>query len=110
MPGKKKRIRQMRTGRRKNPDGTYSTHMMGWLGDPTRKRGNFAVYPTIAPKKGKTSERPEDWKEQTPEEAKAAGEMIEVKSRRRAERLAAGSWKKGIDKREAMKNYRKNKD
>ena len=35
--------------------------------------------------------------------------MINVNSLRKAQKLAAGSWKKGIDKREAMKEYRINK-
>lgn len=83
---------------------------MAWVGDPSKKRGDFAVFPTIAPKKGKEkSSNPADWKEQSPKEAEERGEMIKVNSRRRAEKLAAGSWKKGQDKRDAMKDYRANK-
>lgn len=107
---KKKAIREMRTTARKNADKTTSSHKMSWVGDPSKKRGKFGVFPTIAPKKGKEkSSDPKDWKKQTPKEAAAKGEMIKVKSRRKAKKLAAGSWKKGADKKEAMKNYRKDK-
>lgn len=109
---KKKAIRDMRKGvtGRQNPDGSKSTHEMGWVGDPSKKRGNFGVYPTIAPKAGKEkSTDPKDWKEQSPKEAADKGEMIYVKSRRKAEKLSAGSWKKGQDKKDAMKDYRANK-
>jgi hypothetical protein len=107
---KKKAIRGMRTTSRKNPDGSISTHKMAWVGDPTKKRGNFGVFPTITPKKGKeTSSNYKDWKTQTAKEAASKGEMIKVKSRRKAEKLAAGSWKKGVDKKYAMKEYRANK-
>lgn len=100
----------MRSAARKNPDGTVSSHKMAWVGDPTKRRGNFGVFPTITPKKGKsTSTNASDWKTQTPKEAENKGEMIHVKSRRKAEKLAAGSWKKGKTKREAMKIYRNNK-
>lgn len=50
---KKKAIRDMRTSSRDNGDGTTSSHKMAWTGDPTKKRGNFGVYPTITPIKGK---------------------------------------------------------
>ena len=45
-------------------------------------------------------------RKQTFDEALAAGEVYEFKSARRAERFAAGSWKKGKAKREAMKAFR----
>jgi hypothetical protein len=107
---KKKAIRKMRTAARKNSDGTVSSHKMAWVGDPSKKRGDFGVFPTITPKKGKeSSTKASDWKKQTPKEAAAKGEMIKVKSRRKAKKLAAGSWKKGVDKKEAMKAYRKRK-
>lgn len=109
---KKKAIRNMRKESvgRQNPNGSRSTHEMGWVGDPNKKRGNFGVYPTITPVPGKEkSSDPKDWKQQTPSEAAAKGEMINVKSRNKAEKLAAGSWKKGEEKKEAMKEYRENK-
>lgn len=108
--GIKKRIRLMRPVARKNEDGSTSSHLMSWIGDPNKERGNFGVFPTIAPKKGKEySSNPSDWESQTPSEAESKHEMIHVRSRRRAERLSAGSWKTGIEKREAMKEYRMNK-
>ena len=107
---KKKAIRKMRVSARKNPDGTVSSHKMAWVGDQSKKRGKFGVFPTITPKKGKSkSTKASDWKKQTPKEAAKKGELIKVKSRRKAKKLAAGSWKKGVDKREAMKAYRKRK-
>lgn len=107
---KKKAIRNMRTVGRSNSDGTTSTHLMAWTGESNKKRGNFAVFPTIAPRVGKeNSSNPKDWVEQTPKQAKKRGELIEVKSQRKAEKLAAGSWKKGQDKKDAMKDYRQNK-
>jgi hypothetical protein len=110
MEGKKRKIRRMRKAAMKNSDGTVSSHRMEWTGDPSKKRGKFGVHPSITPKEGReSSTNPKDWKSQTAKEAKEKGELIEVKSRRRAQRLAAGAWKKGKDRREAMRNYRKNK-
>ena len=107
---KKKQIREMRPAARKNPGGGTSSHKMAWVGDPTKKRGKYGVFPTITPKKGKEkSTKPSDWKKQTAQEAAKKGEMVPVKSRRKAKKLAAGSWKKGKDKREAMKSYRNTK-
>ena len=110
MDGKKRRLREMRPVARNNEDGTVSTHKLSWVGDETKKRGEFGVFPTITPNKGKeTSSDPKDWSEQTAKEAAQKGELIKVKRRIVAERLAAGSWKKGADRREAMKEYRNNK-
>lgn len=108
---KKKAIRNMReTSMVDSTTGERASHKMAWVGDPSKKRGDFGVFPTIAPKKGKEkSSNPSDWKEQSPKEAAERGEMIKVNSRRKAEKLAAGSWKKGQDKRDAMKEYRANK-
>ena len=39
--------------------------------------------------------------------ALAAGEVYEFRKKRRAEKFAFGSWKKGQARREAMKKYRK---
>ena len=104
---KKKAIRNMRTFSRENEDGSESTHLMEWVGDPNKKRGEFGVFPSIAPKEGNTgSSDPKDWEEIGPEEAEKRGEMVRVKSKRKAEKLAMGSWKKGRDKRDAMKGYR----
>lgn len=54
--------------------------------------------------KGNEKARPQSF-----QEALEAGELYEFKSRRKAERFAAGSWKKGKAKREAMKAYRAKK-
>jgi hypothetical protein len=48
-------------------------------------------------------------KKQSFQQALEAGEVYEFRSERRAARFAAGSWKKGKAKREAMKAYRKKK-
>jgi hypothetical protein len=107
---KKKTIRDMRVSSRNNEDGTTSSHKMAWVGDQSKKRGAFGVFPTITPKKGhESSSDPAHWRTQNPQEAEEKGEMIKVKSRRKAEKLAAGSWKQGRDKKEAMKEYRKEK-
>lgn len=107
---KGKAIREMRPVAKQNPDGTRESHKMEWVGDPSKKRGKFGVYPSITPKPGKEkSSDPKDWTTQTAKEASAKGELIEVNSKRRAEKLAAGSWKKGEDRKEAMKEYRANK-
>jgi hypothetical protein len=107
---KKKAIRNMRPVAKQNPDGSKESHKMAWVGDPTKKRGDFAVFPTITPKPGKeNSSEPKDWTTQTLQEAADKGELIKVKSSRKAEKLAAGSWKKGQDRKDAMKDYRANK-
>ena len=80
--------------------GTESTHLMStYTGDDPKKH---FVAPTITTdKKG--------YKKQSFSEALDAGEVYEFKSKRKAEKFAAGSWKKGKDKREAMREYRKSK-
>lgn len=106
---KKKAIRKMRPVAKKNPDGSTESHKMGWVGDASKRRGNFAVFPTITPKPGKEkSSDPKDWTTQTAKEAADKGELVRVNSRRKAIKLAAGSWKKGQDRRDAMKAYRAN--
>lgn len=107
---KKKAIRNMRESAMVDSTGESASHKMAWVGDPSKKRGDFGVFPTITPKKGKEkSTNPSDWTTQSPKEAIAKGEMINVKSRRKAEKLAAGSWKQGQDRKDAMKDYRANK-
>jgi len=107
----KKAIREMRAGVPGRIVGNKrETHKMSYIGDISKKKGEFGVFPTIAPKLGKSkSTSPLDWVGQGPKEAEAKGEMIWVKSRRKAEKLAAGSWKKGIEKKEAMREYRASK-
>lgn len=110
---KKQKIRSWRKGQSvKNKDGSTSTHRASYASaDVTNKRGKtkrvYTVYPTIAPKKGKeNSTKPKDWKKQTAKEAYKRGETVDFKSKKRAARVAAGSWKKGAAKRSAMKSYR----
>ena len=82
--------------------GTKSTHLMesDIIGNPT---GTYNVWPSITTNK-------EGYKRQTPQEAHKAGEMYEFKSKKKADKFAHGSWKKGKDRREAMKEYRKKKN
>ncbi len=98
---KKKRKKHLR-GLERNKSGRNATVKMGTYTGGENNERNFAA-PTIT-FKGKEEEKP-----QTFDEALAAGEVYEFKKRKRAERFAAGSWKKGKDKREAMKDYRKSK-
>lgn len=107
---KKKAIRNMRASAMVTSQGDRISHKMAWEGDPSKRRGKFTVFPTVAPKKGKEkSTNPSDWVEQDYDSAMKRGEVIQVRSRRRAEKLAAGSWKKGKEKKEAMKEYRASK-
>jgi hypothetical protein len=110
LTSKKKQIRNMRESAMVNPDGSRESHRMAWVGDESKKRGKFGVFPTITPKQGKEkSTNPSDWTTQSPKQAAEKGEMIEVRSRRKAEKLAAGSWKQGQDRKDAMKSYRAEK-
>jgi len=114
---KKAAIRKMRPKgvKRKNADGTVSTHKTASAsGTVTNKRGKtktvHTVYPTITPKKGKSkSTNPKDWKTQTAREAYKKGETVDFKSKKRADKVAHGAWKKGAAKRSAMKIYRAKK-
>jgi hypothetical protein len=106
---KKKRIREMRPVARNNPGGGTSSHLMQWAGDPSKRRGKFGVFPSIAPKKGKElSSDYNDWQKQTEQEAKNKGEFVKVKTKRRARKLAAGAWKQGLDRKEAMQHFKSN--
>jgi hypothetical protein len=107
---KKRAIRKMRQTAMVKPDGSRESHKMEYVGDTSKRRGEFGVYPSITPKPGKEkSTNPKDWTTQDARQANEKGELIKVKSRRRAEKLAAGSWKKGQDRKDAMKEYRRNK-
>ena len=78
---------------------------MEW-GQSENKKGKevYHVNPSITfDEKGKV-------KPQTYIQAVEAGEVYEFKKKKKAEKFAAGSWKKGKDKREAMKAYRKTKN
>ena len=78
--------------------GSRSTHLMATY----EAGGKHYVAPTISTdKKG--------YKPQSFEQAKKAGEVYGFKNKKRAEKFAAGSWKTGKDKRQAMRDYRKSK-
>lgn len=104
---RKQAAREMRKTSRQNADGGESTHVMEW-GEGSGKY-KYQVNPTIFPEKDGS------WKDLGGQgntaynEAMKRGEVIGFKSKRRAEKFAAGSWKKGPARREAMKNYRKAK-
>lgn len=110
MPGKKKKIRNMRGNGSEyvdwNGDGSFtSSHLMA-------NKGN-EVFPTVFPNK-KGSHSPADWTDQ-PDidkayiEAKKRGEVIKFSSDKRAEKIAHGAWKQGRDRKEAMQHYREQK-
>jgi len=102
---RKKHARSIRKGvGHVNKHGKTETHKMEWYeteDDKGRKR--YHVIPSI------TFDEEGRKKSQTYKEAKKSGEVYEFKNKRRAERFAAGSWKKGKDKREAMNKYRAKK-
>ena len=81
--------------------GIIETHRMAdYEGVNIKGKKRYYVAPTITfGKKG--GKKPQTFKE-----ALAAEEVYEFKSKRRAERFAWGSWKKGKDRKEAMKKYR----
>ncbi len=86
--GRKRKARKIRKGKgvRTNPDGTVSTHLMATY---TGEGGKHYVAPTIAPdEKG-------IYKPQSFSQALAKGEVFEFKNKKRAEKFAQGSWKKG---------------
>ena len=96
--GRKKHLRNLE----RNSSGRNATVKMGTYTGGENNDKHYAA-PTI------TFEGDEPAKDQSFDEALSAGEVYEFKSKKRAEKFAAGSWKKGKDRREAMRNYRKNK-
>lgn len=101
--GRKRKARSIRKGKgvKKNPDGTVSTHRMSTY---TGEGGKHYVAPTIAPDKTGT------YNPQSFDQAFNKGEVFEFTREKRARKFAAGGWKKGKDRREAMKAFRsKNK-
>ena len=101
--------RSIRSTSRQNNDGTVSTHKMeSGEGDGKYK---YQVNPTIFPEKDgywkDLSNNPD--RNAAYKEAKKRGEVFAFKSKRKSEKFAAGSWKKGDDRKEAMKNYREDK-
>ena len=98
--GRKRKARKIREG--KGQTERKETHLMEW-GDAEDEKGKkiYIVIPSIAPtgKGGK-------YEPQSYEQAQQRGEVFEFKSQRKAEKFAHGSWKKGKDKRESMKDFR----
>ena len=97
--GRKKHLRSLP----RNTSGRNATVKMATYTGGKDGTRHFAA-PTIT-FKGK-----EKAKHQTFDQALEAGEVYEFKKQKKAERFAAGSWKKGKAKREAMSAYRKNKN
>lgn len=101
---KKKKARQLREdkGVRENSDGTHSTHLMvsDIIGNPTDE---YKVWPSIY------ADAKNQYSDQTYEQARDRNEVFTFKNKRRAGKFAAGSWKKGKDKREAMREWRKSR-
>ncbi len=104
-PIKRNRKKHLRNLER-NKSGREATVKMEFFPDENKVNGkgkrHYAA-PSIT-FKDKEKARPQSFNE-----ALAAGELYEFKSKRRAERFAAGSWKKGKAKREAMQAYRAKK-
>jgi len=106
--GRKKHLRNLE----RNKSGRNATVKMEFYPDePKREKGgkvnekkkrHYAA-PSIT-FKGKEKAKPQSFNE-----ALAAGEVYEFRSKKKADRFAAGSWKKGKEKRKAMKAYRKKK-
>jgi len=89
--GRKRKAREMRPSEGAHfpgqPKGSKSTHLMvDDIKGNTTKRYN--VWPSIKPdSKGV-------YKSQSPKQAKERGEVFEFRSKKKAQKFAAGSWKK----------------
>jgi hypothetical protein len=105
---RKEVARNIRTFGRQNEDGSVSTHKME-SGEGSGKY-KYQVNPTIFPNKDSSWTDLEGKGMEAYNEAKKRGEVFGFKSKARAERFAQGSWKKGMDKKMAMKSMKKNKD
>ena len=108
---RKKKAREMRADTGKltvvmDGKADVASHIME-SGDTEDEKGKktYTAYPTIFPKKGGGYIQPDD----AFEEAFSRGEVFGFKSRKKSEKFASGSWKKGKDKKEAMKGYRERK-
>ena len=107
--GRKKAVRSIRDPKNPmvNPDGSVSTHRMAYGEGPGGGRKNYVAFPTIFPNKDGSWTAPSGRK--ALDEAINRGEVFGFKREKRAEKFAAGSWKKGKDRRMAMKQYRQSK-
>ena len=97
-PIKRNRKKHLRNLERNKSGRDATVKMATYSGDNA-----FYAAPTIT-FKGNENARPQSF-----QEALEAGEVYEFRKQKRAERFAAGSWKKGKAKREAMKAYRASK-
>ena len=87
----------------RNSSGRDATVKMATYEYNRNGKTKYGAAPTITFKDNESA------KPQTFKQALDAGEVYEFNKQKRAERFAAGSWKKGKDKREAMKAYRLSK-
>lgn len=101
---RKKTARDIRSFGRANEDGTVSTHKME-SGEGSGKY-KYQVNPTIFPNEDGTWTDLEGKGMEAYKEAKKRGEVFGFKKEKRAQKFAAGSWKKGEDRKEAMRNFR----
>jgi hypothetical protein len=97
-PIKTNRKKHLRNLERNKSGRKATVKMATYSGDNV-----FYAAPTIT-FKGNENARPQSF-----QEALEAGEVYEFRKQKRAERFAAGAWKKGKAKREAMKAYRASK-
>jgi hypothetical protein len=102
-----KTARDLRSTGRQNEDGSVSTHKME-SGEGGGKY-KYQVNPTIFPNEDGSWTDLEGKGMEAYKEAKKRGEVFGFKSEKRALKFAAGSWKKGQDRKEAMRNF-KNRD
>jgi hypothetical protein len=105
---RKQIAQKIRTFGRQNNDGSVSTHKME-SGEGSGKY-KYQVNPTIFPNKDSTWTDLEGKGMAAYNEAKKRGEVFGFKNERRALKFAAGSWKKGQDRKEAMKKFRNNEE
>jgi outer membrane protease len=100
-PIKRRRKKHLRNLTRNKSGRNATVKMATYTGGKNNKK-HYAA-PTIT-FKGNEKAKPQSFNQ-----ALAAGEVYEFRSKRRAARFAAGSWKKGKEKRVAMKAYREAK-
>ena len=104
----KKRARKIREGY--SPSEGNETHLMGlWEGSSKYGEKGYTVAPTVRPIMEKTIDRKGIYMPQSLDEAIENNETFEFKNKRTAERFSYGSWKKGRDRKEAMKAYMRDK-
>lgn len=102
----KKRKKHLRNLER-NKSGRNKTVYMEFYPNEPKVGDDKKVRHYAAPSitfKGNEKERPQSFNE-----ALAAGELYEFKSKKRADKFAHGSWKTGLNKKVAMFDYRNQK-